>query len=102
MSDLKEDVGHHLSPPRIQSDPGQSIKSGEGANPAPAAGSPQENKKEPGPWMAEQELLPLKLPSDQFFLPDEEESVFWQKTSAGRQEKKHLLNETHAKLSVCW
>lgn len=31
-----------------------------------------------------------------------EESVFWQKTSAGRQEKKHLLNETHAKLSVCW
>lgn len=52
--------------------------------------------------MAEQELLPLKLPSDQFFLPDEEESVFWQKTSAGRQEKKHLLNETHAKLSVCW
>lgn len=78
------------------------MKSGEGANPALAAESPQENKKGPGPWMAEQELLPLMLPSDQLFLPDEEESVFWQKTNAGRQEKKHLLNETHAKLSVCW
>lgn len=76
--------------------PGPSVS--RGAAPGVRAGTPAHGAPRS---LANRSRSPSRCLQSSHFFQIKKSLSFWQKTNVGRQEEKHLPNQTHAKLSMC-